>query len=211
MKSLAALAMLSFALSFCGVLNRFTGAGGTSSNSAGAPVFGTGDKNIEFEKPELTDVQTAIADGGKEMSWEKEGMTWRVPPTWKKQSEERNMYLLMSPDIASLIVNLSPMPADFPVDISLKGTYDQALNRMKNGEVETVRYLELDGVRGVEFVEAKTENKENPRRHQWIAFRKYGGQSQMINLMLATKDGNFDKHRNEFAAVLASSKIVHGE
>ncbi len=107
-----------------------------------------------------------------------------------------------------MLINISPLSEDFPVDSSIKANYDGTVTRMKNGEVERVRYLEIDGVRGVEFVEAKQDHKDASRRYQWLAFRKYAGQTQMLNFMLAANDSAFEKHRDEFAAILYSSKIV---
>jgi hypothetical protein len=52
------------------------------------------------------------------------------------------------------------------------------------------------------------EDKSGPRRYQWLAFRTYAGQQQMLNVMLSTKGSNFDKHRDDFAAVLYSMKIA---
>jgi len=112
-------------------------------------------------------------------------------------------------DIASLIVNISPMADDFPTDISLNAFYEQAVNRKKNGEVDEVRWLELDGVKGVEFREAVPEGEDDPRRLQWLTYRKYAGQSQMVNLMLATAGRSFDKNRDAFYGILYSTKLVH--
>ncbi len=99
------------------------------------------------------------------------------------------------------------MPDDFPSDISLKATYDSALQQMKNGKYETVRYVEIDGIKGVEWFETMPEDKSGPRRHQWIAFRKYLGQNQQLNMMLSTKGTSFEKHRDDFPAIMYSMKI----
>jgi hypothetical protein len=113
-----------------------------------------------------------------------------------------------SPDLAFLLSNISPMSDDFPVDISTKAYYDGQVTRMKNGEVKTVKYTEIDGLKGVEFVESSPEDKGDAQRHQWIAYRKYGGQVQMLNIMLSTKGSNFEKHAAEFQAILYSMGIV---
>ena len=81
---------------------------------------------------------------------------------------------------------------------------------MKQGKYETVRYLEIDGVKGVEWVEAPPEDKDGPRRHQWIGYRNYLGQNQMLNVMLSTKGTNFEKHKDNFPAIMYSMKIPKG-
>ena len=82
-----------------------------------------------------------------------------------------------SPDNAFLIGSISPMADNFPADISTKAFYDGAVTRMKNGEVKNVKYTEIDGIKGVEFVESAPEDKGDAQRHQWIAYRKYGGRA----------------------------------
>jgi hypothetical protein len=101
------------------------------------------------------------------------------------------------------------MADDFPTDISLKAYYDSSVTRKKNGEIEEVRWLELDGVRGVAFREAMPEGKDDARRLQWITYRKYAGQTQMVNLMLATAGKSFEKNQDAFYGILYSTKLVH--
>ena len=113
-----------------------------------------------------------------------------------------------SPDLAFLLVNISPMNDDFPMDISLKAYYDQAMQQLKRGEYERVRMLNIDGIDGVEFVEAPPEDKDGVRRHQWIAYRDYLGQKQQLNVMLSTKGSNFAKHTDDFPAIMYSMKAT---
>lgn len=68
--------------------------------------------------------------------------------------------------------------------------------------------VEIDGIAGVEFTEAPPEGKDDPRRHQWIAYRKYLGQTQQLNVMTSTKGTNFNKHTDTFTAILYSMKAV---
>ena len=52
------------------------------------------------------------------------------------------------------------------------------------------------------------EDKDDPRRHQWIAYRTYLGQKQQLNVMTSTKGTNFEKHSDDFPAILYSMKAV---
>ena len=88
----------------------------------------------------------------------------------------KTMFNYGSPDLAFVIANVSPMPDSFPSETSLKATYESALEQLKNGKYENARYLEIDGVKGVEFTETMPEDKSGARRHQWIAFRSYLGE-----------------------------------
>jgi hypothetical protein len=186
-----------------------TGASSTmSGTTSSADVTG----GQEVERPSPSAAQLARLEGGQEVKWEQQGITWTVPKDWKKMSVETKSLLWSSRsggDLASLIVNISPMAEDFPTDISLKAFYDGAVTRKKNGEVDEVRWLELDGVKGVAFREAVPEGAEDARRLQWLTYRKYAGQTQMVNLMLATAGRSFEKNQDTFYAILYSTKLVH--
>jgi hypothetical protein len=112
-------------------------------------------------------------------------------------------------DAASLIVSISPMDESFPVDASLDGYFESAKSRAKNGEVDEVKWVELDGLKGVQFREANPEKPDGHRRLQWLAYRKYLGQLQMISLMLATQGADFPRHQDAMYGILYSTKVTH--
>jgi len=213
MKSLLALGILSFALAFCGIgdkIKQLSGGGAnspansnSSSNGSKSPTGGDG----TAEKPTLTSEQQSIADGGEKTSWDDQGMSWMLPKGWKKMTATKSSFNYSSPDLAFLLVNISDMPSNFPAETSLKATYESSVDKLRTGKYEKVRYLEIDGIKGVEFVETMPEDKSDSRRHQWIAYRTYQGNNQMLNVMLATKGSNFEKHNNDFPAILYSMKI----
>lgn len=194
-----------------------TTANSTSSTGASSTATGTTSSadvtgGQEVEKPSPTAAQLATLEGGQEAKWDQQGMSWTVPKGWKKMSVETKSLLWSGRDggdLASLIVNISPMAEDFPTDISLKAFYDGAVTRKKNGEVDDVRWLEIDGVKGVAFREAMPEGADDARRLQWLTYRKYAGQTQMVNLMLATAGRSFEKHQDAFYAILYSTKLIH--
>lgn len=185
---------------------------GASSTATGTTTSADVTGGQEVERPSSTAAQLATLEGGQEVKWDQQGMSWTVPKGWKKMSVETKSLLWSSRsggDLASLIVNISPMAEDFPTDISLKAFYDGAVTRKKNGEVDEVRWLELDGVKGVAFREAVPEGADDARRLQWLTYRKYAGQTQMVNLMLATAGRSFEKNQDTFYAILYSTKLVH--
>ncbi|HWT02071.1 MAG TPA: hypothetical protein VN256_17610 [Pyrinomonadaceae bacterium] len=185
---------------------------GASTTSAGSASSADASGGQAVERPQPTAAQLAAIEGGQEAKWDQQGMTWTVPKDWKQMSAETKSLLWGSRsggDMASLIVNISPMDENFPTDVSLKAFYDGAVTRRKNGEVDEVRWLELDGVKGVAFRETKPEGAEDARRLQWITYRKFAGQTQMVNLMLATTGRSFEKNQDTFYAILYSTKLVH--
>ena len=101
------------------------------------------------------------------------------------------------------------MDQSFPTDVSLKAFYDSAKTRSKNGEVDELKWLEIDGLKGVEFRESDPAKPDENRRLQWLAYRKYAGQVQLVNLLLASRGKDFSRHQDAMYGILYSTKIVH--
>jgi hypothetical protein len=165
--------------------------------------------NDPVEKPAPTDAQIAALANGEDVKWDEQGISWTLPPGWKKTSADKNTFNYSLGTQVFLIVNISAMAPDFPSDISLNATHEAAKVRAKNGEVDEVKWLELDGVRGTQFRESKPQMGSDLRRLQWLTYRKYAGQVQYVNLMLSGTADNFAKHQDELYAILYSTKLVH--
>ncbi len=212
MKTSLTLGLIFFALSFCGLQERLqslTGGGNTntaSTNSNSSSSSSTSGDKVEAAKP--TSAQQAIIDGGTEAKWDDQGISWKLPSGWKKQNVAKEQFFYVGPDNSSIIVSISVMPDSFPMDVSQKAYYEQALQQMKNGKYESAKMVEIDGVQGVEFTEVSPEKSDDVRRHQWIAYRTYLGQKQQVNIITATKGANFSKHADEFSAIIYSTKFV---
>jgi hypothetical protein len=101
------------------------------------------------------------------------------------------------------------MGESFPTEVSLNAFYDGAKTRAKNGEVDELKWLEIDGLKGVQFRESVPEQEDGIRRLQWLAYRKYAGQVQMVNLMLSSSGKGFTKHEDTMYGILYSTKIGH--
>lgn len=203
--------VLAFALTFCNMSERLKQiSSGTSDGSNTSKPGNSSDGKTsggDAEIAQLTPAQQAILDSGKEITWNDQGISWKLPDNWKKIDEKKESINYGSPDNAFLIGTVSVLGDDFPSDISLKATYDSSLQQLKNGKYQSARYLEIDGIKGVEFMEAAPEEKDGIRRYQWIAFRKYQGQNQQLNIMLTTSQNKWDKHTDDFPAVMYSMKI----
>lgn len=101
------------------------------------------------------------------------------------------------------------MAEEFPVAESIKATYEGAKTRAKNGEVDELKWVEIDGLKGVQFREAAPEDGDDHRRLQWMAYRKYTGQVQLVNVMLASEAKDFERHKDAMYGILYSLKIAH--
>jgi hypothetical protein len=216
MKLIPVVLVLGLALSLCNLSSKLKRTSETNANSEQATLpspASAGDNNgIKIEHPTPTAAQIAALEGGQSVSWDKQGMSWTVPVKWTKATEEEKMFVWRSPgswDSASLIVNISTMDESFQTEVSLKSFYDGARSRAKNGEVDELRWLEIDGLKGVAFREANPAQPDDNRRLQWLAYRKFAGQVQMVNLMLATRGKDFSKYEDAMYGILYSTKLAH--
>lgn len=210
MKHIPLMLVLGIALSLCGLTSKLKK--GTSNSNDSNNSSATASDDAQAERPVPTAAQTAAISGGQTVSWDAQGMSWTVPANWSKSSEESKQLLWRSPgsfDAANLIVSISPMDESFPTEISIKAFYDGAKTRAKNGEVDELKWVELDGLKGVQFRESNPEKPDGIRRLQWLAYRKYAGQVQMVNLMLSSSGKGFPQHEDAMYGVLYSTKITH--
>ncbi len=219
MKLIAAIAMLSFALSLCGLTEKFTSKKDESGNSNNSNSS-TSNSNKGTDKPsdssgggdvatpEMTASQKAAIEGGQTVTWAEQGITWTVPANWKKMSSDVNSLQWQSPSpYGFLIVNVSSMSADFPVGPATDALFTGDAPRKQSGELLSYRWLSLDGVKGVEDLEAEKSAKGDPRRLQWRGYRNYKGMVQYVSIMLSSESQNFSKHDDALHAILYSTKI----
>ena len=203
MKTILLLLLIAFALSLCNLSGRL------NKDSNSGPTTGTSNKATEPAKP--TAEQAAAVAGGKEVKWVRQGMSWTIPSDWAEQANDAYMFMMRSAGEggASFIVNVSPMDEGYPIESAIQSQFQQAESRAKNGQVDEVKWVEIDGVKGVQFREANPERGDGSRRLQWMAYRKYLGQIQLINLMLASQGKDFDRHRDTMYGILYSMKVAH--
>lgn len=208
MKNALAIMALVLVVAACNLTNKLkTNSNSNSSSSSSSNPSKIG--NDPVEKPAPTSAQLAAIANGQEVKWDQQGISWTLPAAWKQQSPPTNNAFQWGNNGAVLIVNISPMGPDFPTDLSLNAYHESAKVREKNGEVDELKWLELDGARGVEFRESKPQMADDFRRLQWMTYRKFGGQTQLVNVMLSTSGGKFDSRSDEMYGVLFSTKLVH--
>ena|SRR5688572_7684034 len=203
-KFLALFALLSVALA-CNLMNR-KGSNTNSSSSSGTSTTTDGEP---VDKANPTAAQQAAIANGQSVTWEQQGITWTLPPNWRK-NDVRSETLSYSGGDMHLSVNISVMPqmANL-VDQSNKAMYEAAKTQQKIGKYDEARWLELDGVRGISFRESVQERPDDIRRLQWQAYRTYAGSTQLINMILSTNSGDFSKHQDTLYGVMYSTKVVH--
>ena len=180
----------------------------TNSNSPSSPKETSATGGEEVEKANPTAAQMAAIANGQTVQWDQQGISWTMPSGWTKQ-EVRTETFGYGGGGAFISGNISTFDPSFPSDISIKAMYESAKTSQKIGKYDEVRWLEIDGLRGVEFRESRPEMADDIRRLEWQAYRKYAGQSQLVTLILSTNGGNFAKHEDELYGTLYSTKLVH--
>jgi hypothetical protein len=209
MRNLIPLALLVFVVAACNLSSKLKS--GNSNESSSSSSSGSASKigDDPVEKPNPTAAQSAAIANGQEVKWDQQGITWTLPANWKKSSVTTEG-LTYSGNGAFLIVNISVMPQmENLVDVSLKAMHEGAKTNAKIGKNDEVKWLELDGVRGVQFRESKPEMADDVRRLEWQAYRKYAGFTQLVTVILSSDGSNFPKHEDELYGILYSTKLVH--
>ena len=205
MKQIALVLLIGLALSLCNLSERLHKGG---SGSSGGSVS---DNESKPERAQPTAAQSAAVAGGQEAKWDRQGMSFTVPAGWTEAQKESLNLSWRSPGAgaASLIVSISPLSDEFPVDSANKASFEGAKTRAKNGEVDELKWVEIDGLKGVQFREANPERPDGHRRLQWMAYRKYTGQVQLVSVMLASEGKDFERHKDAMYGILYSLKIAH--
>jgi hypothetical protein len=206
MKKVFALFALVFVVMACNLSSKLR----NSNSSKSGPSTGTSSiDGEEVEKANPTAAQQAAIANGQTVNWDQQGITWTLPANWKKV-EVRNEGFTYSGGGAHMTATISMLPQmEDLVDTSLKAMHEAAKTQQKIGKYDEVKWLELDGVRGVEFRESKQEMAGDIRRLEWQAYRKYAGNTQMVILILSTDSGEFPAHQDELYGILYSTKLVH--
>jgi hypothetical protein len=205
MKHLFLIATLVLAVAACNLSSKLKSTNNSNSSSSSESTTSGGE---QVERANPTAAQTAAIANGQEVKWDQQGITWTMPASWNKQ-EIRTETFGYGGGGAFLSGNISAMDPSFPTDVSIKAMYESAKTSQKMGKYDEVKWLEIDGLRGIEVRESKPEMADDIRRLEWQAYRKYAGQSQLVTLILSTNSANFPKHQDELYGILFSMKIVH--
>jgi hypothetical protein len=208
MKKLFALFALVSVVLACNLVGKRGGNG--NSNSSSSSSSGTSSVDGEpVEKANPTAAQSAAIANGHAVTWDQQGITWTLPANWSK-NEVRNESFTYSGGGAHLTVAISVMPQMASlVDTSIKAMYEAAKTQKSIGKYDEVKWLDLDGVRGVEFRESVQEQPGDIRRLEWQAYRTFAGSTQLITMILSTDSGEFVKHQDELYGILYSTKVTH--
>lgn len=184
------------------------GFGGPSSKRAGAaPPESLPPPAWEPASP--TPEQAAALRGGKAVTWEKQAMRFTVPADFSEaQVTDVSFWYQNTDGSIALVASANPLGYAVQPEAHLESLYSQQRPRLKSGTYDDLRYLEVDGVKGVVWRERPTDGQRTPRRLQWTAFRKHDGESQSIGVTITAPGDVFKKNEDLIYAILYSAKIA---
>ena len=198
-----------FVVAACNLSEKFKKASSSNSNSSSSSSNPAKIGNDPVEQPNPTAAQSAAIANGQTVKWDQQGITWTMPANWKTETVRNETYSSGGGGaFLSVVVSVMPQMEKF-TDVSIKAMFEAAKTNQKIGKNDEVRWLALDGLRGVGFRESKQEMAGDIRRLEWQAYRTYAGSTQLVTMILSTDSGNFSKHEDELYGIMYSTKIVH--
>ena len=99
MKQVLLVLFIGFALSLCNLSERLH-KGSSGTNSSGSSSVSDNGATPEHAQP--TAAQTAAIAGGKEANWDRQGMSFTVPPGWTEGQNESKSLMWRSKSLPSL-------------------------------------------------------------------------------------------------------------
>lgn len=118
----------------------------------------------------------------------KSGIRISLPAGWKIERDEPNSLDASGPNGMWLAIVTNDYGPDFPVEASLKAYKDSAIQEKAQGKLVSWQERVIDGVKGIQRVEAPMPDPDDPRRITWVGYKGTVG----INVVASTKSKNFD-------------------
>lgn len=130
----------------------------------------------------------------------KSGITLSLPAGWQIVRDEPNSLDVQGPNGMWLAIVTNDYGAGFPVEASLKAYADSAKQEKEQGKLISWQERIIDGVRGIQRVEAPMPDPDDPRRITWIGYKGTVG----INIVASSKSRDFDSNYSRLDALLDS-------
>jgi hypothetical protein len=140
--------------------------------------------NSQDQKP----ASTAPEKGGQVITWEEQGMKVTLPAGWHKgelKSGVETFWNLKGPDGASLSIDVLDDQESVDVEDAFRKDYDFRLKRQQSGELDEVRYLELNGVKGLLSRWTEADARDRSLHLLWQGWRRYKGKRQFVSITLS--------------------------
>jgi biopolymer transport protein ExbD len=139
----------------------------------------------------------------QEAAWKEQGLSFTLPSGWSRIELETPMPDTMNwkgQQGARLLIDVLSGRETSSPDSELQTEYERRLYQQKQGKFDEVRYLTLDGVKGLL---RRSTDKERVSLH-WDTFRKHEGKFQYLNVYLSVPTYSFKQRESELYGILYS-------
>lgn len=116
------------------------------------------------------------------------GVKPSLPSGWRIVKDEPNSLDAQGPLGMWLAIVMNDYGEGFPIEASLNAYKDSAIKEKGTGKLIDWQERVIDGVRGIQRVEASMPYPDDPRRITWIGYKGTVG----INIVASSKSKDFD-------------------
>ncbi len=160
-------------------------------------------------KPDSKNTQTFV--------WAETGLSLALTEGWRMDSEidDDSQRRMIGPDNSRFSVRVETYDSKAG-NRSIEDETNDFYKTHENAGEDDLRYLEVDGVKGVHYLrdEKGWDESYQPQDQKhiiWMAQRMYNGTRQIINVTLSSPSRNFAKHRETLYWLLQSIRFRTGK
>lgn len=164
--------------------------------------YGTLEDIVYAAKPAGSELIYLITSE-QEAAWQEQGLSLTLSAGWSRNELDTPMPDTMNwkgPQGARLLVDVLNGREISSPDNELQTEYERRLYLQKQGKFDEVRYLTLDGVKGLL---RRSADEERVTLH-WDTFRKHQGKFQYLNVYLSVPTNSFKQRQSELYGILYS-------
>lgn len=211
----------------CGLSSRNGGAGDAAGgananrqiivgNSSVANIGKSAPSGEVLEKSDHPETapETQVENGRKYV-WADGGVSVVVPKNWEKRQESAGGFMWLMPATPpyggepslNVGVMVSPRGDEVPAD-ALESDYEFLLTQQKDGKVKNLKFLVIDGVKGVYSEPSEGTESFDERGITWKSLRTRDGKRQLLLFNLRTTQKRYEQVKSDLEKVLYSIKFL---
>ena len=150
---------------------------------------------------------------GITITWAEKGMSFTVPQNWHRDKmDSEGEMTWVGPDNAKFMIRVGPYKPDYG-DASIEDETTKFYESHKRYGEESLRYLEISGVRGVYYLRSDKGWDEHSRPQDqkltvWAGQRTYKGERQVIFVHVTSPAETFAKDGDVLFGLLQSIRFT---
>lgn len=147
--------------------------------------------------------------GEQTFSWADQEITVNIPAGWKKRHEEKNEFSFEGPDNGRLKIEVVTSSSGMQPEQALESDHSVALGLQREGTVDEVQYLLVDGVKGT--LSRRNAKPGRPISFQWVGYRTWKGKQQFISILMEISPNTLVDRQQELMNILQSVRFAAGK